>query len=117
MKKLTLFLSMMIALIGFNANAALYIVGQAPFGDWQPDAGVEMTYDNGIYTYKATLSGTVWFVFATQLDADWDIFNANYRIGPTDGNKHLLEGVEYSTVLMQRSLFPIIPSVSYIYKF
>ena len=88
---------MMIALIGFNANAALYIVGQAPFGDWQPDAGVEMTYDNGIYTYKATLSGTVWFVFATQLDADWDIFNANYRIGPTDGNKHLLEGVEYST--------------------
>ena len=97
MKKLTLFLSMMIALIGFNANAALYIVGQAPFGDWQPDAGVEMTYDNGIYTYKATLSGTVWFVFATQLDADWDIFNANYRIGPTDGNKHLLEGVEYST--------------------
>ena len=27
------------------------------------------------------------------------------------------QGVEYSTVLMQRSLFPIIPSVSYIYKF
>ena len=88
---------MMIALIGFNANAALYIVGQAPFGDWHPDAGVEMTYDNGIYTYKATLSGTVWFVFATQLDADWDILNPNYRIGPTDGNKYLLEGVEYST--------------------
>ena len=27
------------------------------------------------------------------------------------------QGVEYSTVLMQRSLFPIIPSISYIYKF
>ncbi len=27
------------------------------------------------------------------------------------------QGVEYNTVLMQRSLFPIIPSVSYIYKF
>ena len=26
-------------------------------------------------------------------------------------------GTEYSTVLMQRSLFPILPSVSYIYKF
>ena len=27
------------------------------------------------------------------------------------------QGVEYTTVLMQRSLFPIIPSISYIYKF
>lgn len=91
---------MMIALIGFNANAAMYIVGQDPFGDWQPDAGVEMT-DNGsgIYTYKATLSGTVWFVFGTQLDADWDIFNANYRIGPNDGNQTIEEGVEYTTQL------------------
>lgn len=87
----------MIAFIGFNANAEMYIVGNAPFGDWQPDAGVQMTYENGIYTYKATISGTVWFVFGTQLDADWDIFNANYRIGPTDGNQTVMSGVEYST--------------------
>jgi hypothetical protein len=97
MKKLTLILSMMIALMGFNANAAMYIVGNAPFGDWEPDAGVEMTYENGIYTYKATISGTVWFVFATQLDADWDTFNANYRIGPTSGPDTVLVGVEHST--------------------
>ena len=88
----------MFALIGFNANAAIYIVGQDPFGDWTPDAGVEMTDNgNGIHTYKATLSGYVWFVFATQLEADWDIFNPNYRIGPTDGDKSVEEGVEYTT--------------------
>ncbi len=90
---------MMIALIGMNANAAMYIVGQDPFGDWEPDAGVEMTYENGVYTYKATLSGSVWFVFGTQLDADWDIFNANYRIGPTNGNMNVVAGVEYTTQL------------------
>ena len=88
---------MMMALIGINANAEMYIVGTAPFGDWQPDAGVEMTNDNGIYTYKTTISGTVWFVFATQLEADWDIFNDNYRIGPTNGNETVVEGVEHST--------------------
>ena len=90
---------MMIALIGMNANAAIYIVGQAPFGDWQPDAGVEMTYEDGIYTYKATLSGYVWFVFGTQLEADWDIFNPNYRIGPTNGDETVVEGIEHSTQL------------------
>ncbi len=88
---------MMISLIAFNANAAIYIVGQDPFGDWQPDAGVEMTYENGIYTYKATLSGNVWFVFGTQLDADWDVFNANYRIGPINGDMTVVAGVEYNT--------------------
>ena len=87
----------MIALMGFNANAEMYIVGQAPFGDWEPDKGVEMTYENGIYTYNATLSGSVWFVFGTQRDADWDIFNANYRIGPVDGDMTVEEGVEYNT--------------------
>ena len=97
MKKLTLFLSMMIAFISFNANAEMYIVGNAPFGDWQPDAGVEMTYENGLYTYKATISGSVWFVFANQLEADWDIFNDNYRIGPTNGNETVKLGVDYST--------------------
>ena len=55
MKKLTLVLSMMIALVGFNANAAMYIVGNAPFGEWDPANGVEMTYENGVYTYTTTI--------------------------------------------------------------
>ena len=51
MKRLTLIISMLIALIGFNANAAMYIVGSDPFGNWNPGNGVEMT-DNGDGTYQ-----------------------------------------------------------------
>lgn len=40
---------MMIVLIGFNANAAMYIVGPDPFGDWEPDDGVQMTPGDGVY--------------------------------------------------------------------
>ena len=51
---------MMIALIGFNANAAIYIVGDSPFAGWHTYNGTEMT-DNGdgTYSYKATISGSV----------------------------------------------------------
>ena len=34
MKRLTLILSIMIALVGMNANAAIYIVGDGPLGGW-----------------------------------------------------------------------------------
>ena len=50
------------------------------------------------------------------------IYNAYNRqnpfiIYPKQTERWDSQGVEYSTVLMQRSLFPIIPSISYIYKF
>ncbi len=88
MKKLTLVLSMLIALVGFNANAAMYIVGSNPFGNWNPGNGVEMT-DNGdgTYTYTATISGTVYFVFGDGLNSDWTVFNADHRYGPAAGNE------------------------------
>jgi adenine-specific DNA methylase len=35
MKRLTLILSMLIALVSYNANAAMYIVGNVPFGDFK----------------------------------------------------------------------------------
>ena len=60
-----------------------YIVGNAPFGDWDPGAGVEMTSNGDVtYSYEATLDGDVWFVFANGLDPDWDVFNSNYRLAP-----------------------------------
>ena len=76
-----------------QASAAMYIVGDGPyFGDWNPSAGVEMTYDgNGIYSYTATLYNTVNFVFADGLSAnstDWETFSNNYRFSPVS------EGVE-----------------------
>jgi len=97
MKKLTLILSLLIALVGLNANAAMYIVGDAPFGGWNPNGGVQMT-DNGggIYTYTATINGTVFFVFGDG-QADWDTFNPNHRYGPANGNEAVTVGVWKTT--------------------
>ena len=88
---------MLIALVSFNANAAMYIVGQAPFGDWNPTGGVEMTDNgNGIYTYTATINGGVYFVFGDG-QADWDVFNPNHRYGPASGNETVTAGVWKTT--------------------
>ena len=93
MKKLTLFLSMMIALVGLNANAAMYIVGSGPFGNWNPAGGVEMT-DNGdgTYSYTVAVNGDVFFVFADGQNSDWNTFNNNYRYGPANGDTPVSAG-------------------------
>ena len=90
MKKLTLVLSMLIALVDFNANAAMYIVGSNPFGNWNPGNGVEMT-DNGdgTYSYTATITGTVYFVFGDGLNSDWGVFNPDHRYGPATGDENV----------------------------
>jgi len=66
----------------------IYIVGDAPFGGWDPSAGVQMTNNgDGTYTYSATFtSKTVYFVFANALSSDWTVFNASYRYGPSSGS-------------------------------
>ena len=103
MKKLTLVFSLLIALIGFNANAAMYIVGNNPFGNWHTYAGEEMTDNgNGVYTYVTDqIGGTVWFVFADALTSgpndDWNTFNGNYRYGPLTSGQQVSPGVEYTT--------------------
>ena len=92
MKKLTFILSIMIALVGLNANAAVYIVGDGPLGGWAFNGGQEMVDGgNGVYTYDMTIaedaeSATVYFVFADGRGADWTEFNNTMRIGPTSGN-------------------------------
>ena len=98
MKKLTLVLSMLIALVGFNANAEMYIVGNDPLGGWVYDAGTLMT-DNGdgTYTYVATIQGSVWFVFADGQGTSWDDFNGNYRYGPLEANEVVSANTEYTT--------------------
>ena len=92
MKKLTLILSIMIALVGLNANAAIYIVGDGPLGGWSFNGGIEM-FDsgNGVYVHEMTIpedaeSATVYFVFANDRGYSWAEFNDMYRIGPTNGN-------------------------------
>ncbi len=84
MKKFFTFLTLML-MLSFTSQAAYYIVGNDPFGNWDPANGVEMVPNaDGTYSYTAVINGSVWFVLADGLDADWGVFNANYRIGPTD---------------------------------
>lgn len=98
MKKITLILSMMIALIGLNANAAIYIVGDNALGGWTYNGGNEMTDDGtGVYTYNMAIPSdadyaAVYFVFADGQGESWDDFNGNLRIGPTNGNVDVTAG-------------------------
>lgn len=86
MKKIFTTLAMAMTLV-FASQASVYLVGSAPFGDWNPAVGTDMTDNgNGVYTYTAHLSGTIWFVFADGLDGSWDVFNGTYRIGPSGGS-------------------------------
>ena len=83
MKKFFTLLAMMV-MLSFSSQAAYYIVGNAPFGNWNPADGTEMTLNaDGTYSCTATINGAIWFVFSDGLDSSWDTFNANYRIGPT----------------------------------
>ena len=87
---------MMVA-FAFSSQAAYYLVGQAPFGNgWNPADGVEMTANaDGTYSFKATVNGSLWFVFADALaesSSDWATFNNTMRIGPTGGDEEVIAG-------------------------
>jgi len=99
MKKHYLLTIMALVLAIMPAWGAMYMVGNAPFGDWNPGNGVEMTdQGNGTYTFTTSISGTVWFVFADGQSSDWNIFNANYRYGPSSGgSQEVTVGNTYST--------------------
>lgn len=98
MKKYYLLTIMVLVLATLPARAAIYMVGNTPFGNWNPGNGVEMTeLADGVYTYTANISGTVWFVFADGLDSDWNTFNANYRYGPKNGSEEVAIGNTYRT--------------------
>lgn len=89
---------MALVLAVMPAQAAIYMVGNHPFGDWSPGNGIEMTHQgNGIYTFTAHIGNTVWFVFADGQSSDWNVFNANYRYGPTGGSEEVTVGNTYTT--------------------
>ncbi len=97
MKKIFTFFAMTM-MLAFSSQAAYYIVGNTPFGDWNPGAGVEMTQNtDGSYSYTANINGSVWFVFASGLDSNWDTFNANYRFGPSGADVEVGVDTWYDT--------------------
>ncbi len=99
MKKYYLLTIMALVLAFVPARAAIYMVGNSPFGDWNPGRGVEMIdKGNGIYTFTANISNIVWFVFADGQSSDWNVFNANYRYGPSgNGSEEVTVGNTYTT--------------------
>ena len=71
MKKYYLLAVMALMLAFVPAWGAIYMVGNVPFGNWDPNNGVEMAdQGNGIYKHTVNISGTVWFVFADGLNSD-----------------------------------------------
>ncbi len=99
MKKYYVLTIMALVLAVMPAQAAIYIVGNTPFGNWNPANGVEMTDNgNGIYSFDVNVSGTIWFVFADGQTNDWNVFNANYRYGPNgNGSQEVTLDHEYTT--------------------
>ena len=92
-KSITLFLALVVSMLTLQAGAQMYIVGGAPFGDWNPAGGVRMNAKaDGTYNYTTTISGEVYFVFADGLassSSDWTTFNNNYRYGPSAGDQQV----------------------------
>ena len=90
----------MLIALGFNANAAMYIIGDAPFGGWNPPVGVEMTLseDGVTYTYNATLTNAdVWFIFA-EAAGNWDDVNANRYDSGMSTDMTVTADVEFTPV-------------------
>ena len=81
---LSTMLTLTALLTTLQASAAMYILGDYPFGSWVLSDAVQMT-DNGdgTYSYTTGLSGMMYFVFADGIANDWDTFSNNYRYGPT----------------------------------
>ena len=99
MKKYLLMTIMALVLATMPAQAAIYIVGSGPFGNWDPAHGIEMTdQGNGTYSLTIGIHETVWFVFADKLTSDWTDFNANHRYGPNgNGSQEVQTNVTYTT--------------------
>ena len=99
MKKYLLMTIVALVLATMPAQAAIYIVGSGPFGNWDPAHGIEMTdQGNGTYTLTIGIHETVWFVFADKLTSDWTDFNANHRYGPNgNGSQEVQTNVTYTT--------------------
>ena len=102
-------LTLAAVLATLQANAAMYIVGDMPFGGWSLSDPVQMTDNgNGTYSYSNIINGTVYFVFGDGLADDWTTFGENYRYGPTelDGNGN--QEVDANTwIATQRSDFGV----------
>ena len=88
-KQVILFVIAMMAIV---SRADIYIVGNDPFGNWDPNNGVMMNNNgDGTYSIKKTVNGTIWFVFGDGQSEDWTTFDREYRFGPNTGSDQSVE--------------------------
>ena len=83
----------------------IYITGDGVLGGFSSDQGIAMTAaGNGVYTYTTTLSdkATTRFIFSDGQDADWSVFNNNYRIAPSNGDENYIVNSGYTTTQKAR---------------
>ena len=81
----------------------IYINGDGILGSFTEQPNLAMTYtSNGVYTYTANLAqpATINFVFANGQGNDWNDFNNNYRIGPTNGDETYTINSGYTSTQM-----------------
>ena len=64
---------------------AMYIIGNEPFGNWDPANPMKMTKTGNVYTAEATINGDVWFIFSDDFGS-WDAVNAR-RFGPESADE------------------------------
>ena len=80
MKKIfSLLLLMVAATVGFQSQAAMWLVGDA-FNGWQESGNVEMTQTGDIYSYTAEVGANTYFAFFKDTQG-W-----SYQRGPARGN-------------------------------
>lgn len=83
MKKIFTLLSLIVALVSFNANADCYMVGEVNGNSWNPQVGAQLpeTSTAGIYSGEIEVTGNGYIGVADMLltNDDWSYFNANCR--------------------------------------
>ena len=99
MKKFFTTLLMLTAMVSMNAQTDpdhMYVIGNVPFGDWKPNAGVEMTKTDA-YCFEIEnihIDASTYLSFTSELaetDSDWD-YIAPYRLAAPANNYEINAG-------------------------
>ena len=92
-KRFIVSLMLMLAVIGMNAQESLYIIGNDPFGKWNPSVGMQMDYDGEFFSLTVEVPSSVYFSFTQQLASDanaWDEISS-YRMAALSNNFAITE--------------------------
>ena len=107
MRKILTLVVMIAAMLGIQAKADCYLLGELEGGAWDPATGgvaVPATATEGVYQGDFTFTGNCYFGVATQMSTlsgndGWADLNGNYRYVPADGDAAPAIATEGSTTV------------------